>query len=110
MDETLAALKKTVPIYGLTNANELHYQHMLKAFPISRHFQKIFSSHELGCRKPEEEIYLKVEKAIGIPRENVLFVDDREENALAARKFGWHSEHVPNNPNDILNVLKRYKL
>lgn len=108
MDETLEKLKKRVKIYGLTNANAYHVDHMYAAYPITRHFDKIFSSHDLGCRKPEREIYEKVTNAIGIAPENILFVDDREENAIAARSFGWHAEHTPDNPKDVLAVLKKY--
>lgn len=105
MDEVLEGLKEKFPLFGLTNANIFHYERMLAAYPIARHFKKIYSSHELRCRKPEREIYEKVTTLIGVKAEEIFFADDRKENVNAANLFGWQAHHTPKNPDDILRLV-----
>ena len=54
-------------------------------------FTHVAYSYELGVIKPEPEIYAHVLAALSIGPEDVLFVDDREVNVLAARALGWHA-------------------
>ena len=51
-------------------------------------YDYVFLSFELGCRKPDDEIYDKVNEIIG-SNKDILFVDDKEINLEAARKHGW---------------------
>ena len=50
-----------------------------------------FLSFEIGCVKPQKEIYEKVNKKIQISSENILFIDDAKENIDAAKEFGWNT-------------------
>jgi putative hydrolase of the HAD superfamily len=45
-------------------------------------------SHRLRMVKPEAAIYRHAIAGLGVPAENVLFIDDREENVEAARAAG----------------------
>lgn len=45
-------------------------------------------SHQLKMRKPEPEIYAVAVKGLGVPAEQILFVDDREENIRGAEAAG----------------------
>jgi len=45
-------------------------------------------SHQLKMRKPEPEIYAVAVEGLGVPAEQILFVDDREENIRAAEAAG----------------------
>jgi putative hydrolase of the HAD superfamily len=53
-------------------------------------------SHEVRCMKPDRFIYeTATEHAARISNalpEQILFLDDREENVLAAREHGWQAE------------------
>jgi len=51
---------------------------------------ELFLSFELGMVKPNNEIYEKVEELLGCDGEKILFIDDREENVLAAKNRGWN--------------------
>jgi len=42
----------------------------------------------MGLRKPGSAIYLRALDILGLPRERVLFIDDRSENAAAAEAAG----------------------
>ena len=41
--------------------------------------------------KPERPIYDLTARRLGLPPEDILFLDDTEPNVLAARKWGWRS-------------------
>lgn len=109
-DGLLNALKKRVKIFALTNTNETHLRYAVSTYPFLAHFERVFSSHEIGARKPEPEIYQFVEKALGIEGTGLLFIDDREENVLGARALGWHAELCAKSPNDVTQILRSYQL
>jgi putative hydrolase of the HAD superfamily len=45
-------------------------------------------SHQLKMRKPEPEIYAVAVEGLGVPAEQILFIDDREENIRGAEAAG----------------------
>jgi len=45
-------------------------------------------SGDVGVRKPDKGIYRILIDSIGCEVEDILFVDDREKNVIAARKAG----------------------
>jgi putative hydrolase of the HAD superfamily len=53
-------------------------------------FDRLFFSCELNRLKPEEEIYLHVERELGVAGTELLFLDDKPENVAAAQRRGWH--------------------
>ena len=48
-------------------------------------------SHRLRIAKPEAAIYQHAAEGLGVPASTVLFIDDREENILAAREAGMQA-------------------
>ncbi len=54
-------------------------------------YDYLFLSFELACRKPDEEIYSKVQKSIPFDKNDVLFIDDKMVNIEAAKEFGWNA-------------------
>lgn len=56
-------------------------------------FDYVFLSYELGYRKPDVEAYEKVEKALKINPNNILFIDDTKENIEMAKQRGWNTCH-----------------
>ena len=69
-----------------------------------KYFDKIFTSYELGMRKPEKESFLEVCSDIGVTPENILFFDDTMENVVVAQEMGMSSVQV-NSIDDINNHL-----
>jgi putative hydrolase of the HAD superfamily len=53
-----------------------------------------FLSFELGLAKPDEAIFHAVDERLPFSRERVLYLDDLEANADAARTFGFPSVQV----------------
>lgn len=50
-------------------------------------------SHALRMAKPEPAIYLKTAEALKTPPTNILFLDDREDNIVAADALGFQTLH-----------------
>ena len=48
---------------------------------------------QVGCFKPEPEIYSAAERLFGRSGGDLVFIDDREENAAAAERRGWRAIH-----------------
>lgn len=53
-------------------------------------FDEIIVSAEVGCAKPDPQIYTLTLQTLGIKPEEAVFIDDLEPNILAARQVGLH--------------------
>jgi putative hydrolase of the HAD superfamily len=52
-------------------------------------FDVVIDSSEVGCRKPEPEIYSIMEHQLGIEPQRILYLDDVYANIEGARNSGW---------------------
>ena len=59
--------------------------------PILQSFDGIVLSGPIGMVKPSADIYRYLLDKYGLPAEECIFVDDREENILAARAIGMQA-------------------
>ena len=80
-----------VPLYALSNWSA-------ETFPLIRHrfdvldlFERIFLSGEHGFAKPDERLYRAAFDGIGLPVENLIFIDDNLHNIAAAERLGLKS-------------------
>jgi putative hydrolase of the HAD superfamily len=62
-------------------------------------------SCRIGSTKPEPAAYEWCLRALGLPPEEVLFVDDREDNVRAAGELGLHG-HLFTTPDELRTVLE----
>ena len=106
MDSLLAKLKKKYSLYLISNTNKLHFDHIKESFKILRHFKKTFPSHEMGCRKPEPEIYKKVLKRIKMKPQETVFVDDMPKFVEGAQAVGMHAVQFSSKP-QLVRELKK---
>jgi glucose-1-phosphatase len=96
----LLELKKKYRLFLLSNTNVLHVPHFREKLTLQTGakmediFEKVFYSHVLGMRKPDREIYEYVLKDGGLDPEETLFIDDMEENVIAARGLGIIGHHL----------------
>lgn len=101
----LNELKKNYKIYLLSNTNQIHLDHVfneLKAVyeinDFENHFfDECFYSHKINAWKPEREIYLKVQDAIGLKVSEFIFIDDNLNNIEGAKALGWQAYFHPTN-------------
>lgn len=106
--ETVAMIDRVrgrVPCYALTNTNPPHLETLRASFAgLLARFEHVFSSTEIGCRKPEAEAFRRVVAAIGVPAAQILFFDDLPRNVEAGRAFGLQAVLV-RGPADVRREL-----
>jgi len=94
----LLELRKKYKTYLLSNTNSLHIswirnylknEHQVMNWETD-YFEKVFYSHEILCRKPERLIYKYVMQQIEGKASDIIFIDDVEENIIAANAAGWY--------------------
>jgi len=108
IDETVAmleALRGRVPRYAISNTNPAHVAQMRRAFPgFLDRFDRVFTSHEIGHRKPQPECFAHVLRDIAVPAGEALLFDDLVPNVEAARALGLQAVLV-RGPSDVRSAL-----
>jgi putative hydrolase of the HAD superfamily len=84
-------LKRQVDLLVVSNTNELHASVIDPS--IRALTDKVIYSYQVGCLKPEREIYEKALDLSGSPPSKTLFIDDRRENIEGARRLGINTHH-----------------
>lgn len=97
----LKELKKKYNLFLLSNTNSIHFDAfnvILKqqtGLPsLDEFFTKSYYSHQVGLRKPNNDIFDFVLKDAGLEASETLFIDDTRENVLAAEKLGFKTHHL----------------
>ncbi len=84
-------LRQKFPLYLLSNINDSHFTFIENKFNVSRHFDELILSHEVGHIKPEPEIYHEVLRRSGMQPQHCLFIDDLQPNVEGAQAVGLHA-------------------
>jgi len=79
-----------VPTFIFSNTNDLAIGHIRRNFPFFANFEGYVLSYEHGAMKPDSKLYDVVERATGRKGKQILYLDDRIENAQAGIARGWH--------------------
>ena len=87
----ISILKKTNVAYGLLSNITAPTRKFLDNTGLFDDFKISFFSDLLGLAKPEPEIYQYVLNSLYPEYDSILFVDDKEENIIAAQKFGFET-------------------
>ncbi len=82
-------LRKKYKVYLLTDTIDIHDEYN-KTRGIYPKFDKVFKSFEEHLKKPDKKAYLNVLKKINAKPYECVFIDDLNENIIAARKLGLH--------------------
>lgn len=83
-----------IKIAALSNTNLDHSKHWKRKYAdLLTLMDNVFTSNELGVRKPDERTFLHVLEHYGVKPEQAVFFDDRIENVEAAQKLGIVSVH-----------------
>jgi len=72
----------------LSNIGDAMELGVLGRFPALAEFTHHTFSHRLGIAKPDAAIYRHAVEGLRVPAGEIVFVDDREENIVAARAAG----------------------
>lgn len=91
--ELLKRLSENYDIYLLSNNNSICLPCSSCMFtdagiPLDKIFRKCFYSFEMKALKPSERFYKSVISEIGLPSEQMLFIDDSQKNVDGANDAG----------------------
>ncbi len=106
VNEVIVYLKaRGMPVYLLSNTNELHFSHILNKFPIVHLMDEWILSFEVGVKKPHRRIFEAVFEKSDVRRESVLYIDDVDLFVASARQSGMQGLHF-REAADLWKVLK----
>lgn len=105
IDDLLAELRQHYQLVALTNTNSIHSTiWKIKYENTLRHFQKVFSSHELKERKPDAKAYQIVLDYLQVEPQQVVFLDDNSDNIKGANQLGIKTILVTSNDQMITEL------
>jgi FMN phosphatase YigB (HAD superfamily) len=107
------ANSKKYRLFLLSNTNDLHISWiknnwgmaLYNAFKIC--FEQFYLSHEINLRKPNNNIYKFVLNTNNLVAEETLFIDDTEENTIAAKALGIHIWNLKPGKEDVLELFTK---
>ena len=89
MEAVAARLARRYPLYLLSNTNELHFEYIRENYAaLLQPFRAFILSYRVGGRKPEAAIFQALIRQAGVPPEQILYTDDKEDFVAAARTHG----------------------
>ena len=89
VNEIIVYLKaRRVPLFLLSNTNELHFTHIIGRYPIVHLMDEWILSFEVGAKKPKKRIYDAIFERLDVRRDEVFYIDDVEEYVERARGMG----------------------
>lgn len=96
--EMLCRMKDKYDLYMLSNNNGItmvraHHLFNAAGAPIDDIFIKCFLSFEMKALKPSEKFYKDVMAQIGLPAEDMLFIDDSVSNVEGSNAAGLPAVH-----------------
>jgi FMN phosphatase YigB (HAD superfamily) len=90
-EELVEQTQRVVRVGCLSNTNAVHWNDHESRWSVLRAFDVRFLSFQIGCVKPDREIFDRVAGALAVPRDKVLFLDDNAINVEGAAAAGFNS-------------------
>lgn len=86
-------LSKKYNVFLMTNINKMHFDYIKGKFAIIKEFDKVFTSYEVGERKPHPKIFNAAISYADAKPDEMVFIDDRKELIEGAQKLGIRGIH-----------------
>lgn len=93
-----------------TNQEKYRTNYMLKHMGFEGVFDKVYSSAHLGLKKPAIEFFAKIAEDLEVPKHEILFWDDDQNNIDGAKKYGIHAEFYTNYNSFVAKMKTKYNL
>ena len=90
MEGLVHALKDRYKLVLLSNTNEWHFACCRRTFPVVGYFEWFALSFQLGCRKPDPEIFLQALSMSGSDPAESIYIDDIAAYVESAESQGIH--------------------
>ena len=100
-------------MFLLSNTNDLHMRYVRDTMGMERYerfkrcFEGFYLSYEMGLRKPEPGIFLRLLETHGLRPGETLFIDDTLEHIQSAAGLGLHTWHLQVGREDVRELLSR---
>lgn len=107
--ELVAEVARRVPVGCLSNNNAAHWDKCRDEWGMGDWFTWELLSHEVGMVKPDPEIFAHAIEVVGLPADQILFVDDHPMNVEAALVAGLNAHQVAG-PEQTRRVMAHYGL
>ncbi|MBL4939971.1 MAG: HAD family phosphatase [Lutibacter sp.] len=114
IEENVSLFKKiksssNYKVYALTNWSAETWPMALKLFPFLNDFDGVVVSGQEKTRKPFLAIYTILLNRYNITPENAIFIDDNEENILAASNLKLQGVHYKS-PAQLIKSIHSYQI
>jgi len=106
-DEIIKELEKNYTLAILSNTNEFHFPFILKHYCIMDYFEDFILSYEERCQKPQYQIYNNALERLHTSPQETIFIDDTEENVIAATQHGIRGIHFTG-ADSLITELRKY--
>jgi FMN phosphatase YigB (HAD superfamily) len=90
-DALVCESQRSVRVGCLSNTNVVHWSDHERRWDMLRAFDVRFLSFQMGCVKPDREIFDQAAGKLDCPRERVLFLDDNQINVNGAIAAGFRA-------------------
>lgn len=105
------AIDKKYKLLLLSNTNELHINWIQKNISFYNDFKSCFDSfylsHEIHLRKPDSDIFRYLLDEHELTPQHTLFIDDTEENTIAAQRLGikvWNNNPATQDVTELFSI------
>jgi putative hydrolase of the HAD superfamily len=104
--ELLSEIPTEYRVAALSNMSAVHWDAIV-ATGLTRRFDRVFVSHEIGCLKPAREAFMVALRGMHLEPSEVLFLDDGQRNVDGATALGMEA-HLVRGPDEARVVLARF--
>ena len=100
-------------LFLLSNTNELHISWIQENWGTKLYtefkncFEQFYLSHEVHFRKPDAAIYKFVLNENNLIAKETIFIDDVEENTIAANALGIHTWNLIPGKEDVIQLFAK---
>lgn len=91
MENLLYNLWQNYEIGLLSDTDPLHWDHVVKKYPILKKIDHPTLSFETGFLKPDSKVYAAASQNVGYTSNQCLFIDDRQINVEGAKRAGMQA-------------------
>lgn len=108
--------RKKYRLFLLSNTNELHISWIQENWGTKLYtefkncFEQFYLSHEIHFRKPDAAIYKFVLNENNLIAKETIFIDDVEENTIAANALGIHTWNLIPGKEDVIQLFAKKEL
>ena len=81
--------KKGIRTYLFSNTNDTAVKWISDHYPFYNDFDGYFLSYKMKVAKPDDAFYIKLEEDTGKKKDEIIYLDDKQENIDTAVSRGW---------------------